>query len=56
MNMSMKKDDIIKNNLLFNEDFIGYGMEDNEFGFQIMNAGFQKNRIFKNGLKKAFFT
>ena len=39
MNMSMKKDDIIKNNLLFNEDFIGYGMEDNEFGFQIMNAG-----------------
>ena len=39
MNMSIKKDDILKHNLSFNEDFIGYGMEDNEFGFQIMNAG-----------------
>jgi glycosyltransferase involved in cell wall biosynthesis len=39
MNMSIKKNDILKYNLFFNEEFIGYGMEDNEYGLQIMNAG-----------------
>ena len=38
MNMSIKKENIIKNNLFFREDFIGYGMEDNEFGCQVMES------------------
>ena len=39
MNMSIKKSDILKNNLFFKEDFLGYGMEDNEFGCQVMDSG-----------------
>lgn len=44
MNMSLKKEVIIKNNLFFREDFIGYGMEDNEFGCQVQNSGIQIKR------------
>jgi glycosyltransferase involved in cell wall biosynthesis len=36
MNMSINKDQILKNKLFFREDFIGYGMEDNEFGCQVI--------------------
>ena len=41
MNMSLKKENIKKNNLFFREDFIGYGMEDNEFGCQVQESGVQ---------------
>ena len=44
MNMSMNKDQILKNNLYFREDFIGYGMEDNEFGCQVMDSGVKIKR------------
>jgi len=40
MNMSFKKSDILKYDLFFNEKFIGYGMEDNEFGYCATKAGF----------------
>jgi glycosyltransferase involved in cell wall biosynthesis len=39
MNMSIKKSNILKNDLFFNESFIGYGMEDNEFGCQVTDSG-----------------
>ncbi len=38
MNMSINKKIILENNLYFREDFIGYGMEDNEFGCQVSDA------------------
>jgi glycosyltransferase involved in cell wall biosynthesis len=38
MNMSIRKSDIIKYNLFFDESFIGYGMEDNEYGCRIINS------------------
>lgn len=44
MNMSVNKDQIVNNNIAFREDFIGYGMEDNEFGCQVMEAGIKINR------------
>ncbi len=44
MNMSIKKEKVIENNLFFREDFIGYGMEDNEFGCQVMDAGMKLKR------------
>jgi glycosyltransferase involved in cell wall biosynthesis len=40
MNMSIRKKDIIDNKLFFNEEFIGYGMEDNEFGYRAHKIGF----------------
>jgi glycosyltransferase involved in cell wall biosynthesis len=39
MNMSIRKSSITKFNLFFDEAFIGYGMEDNEFGFRAEAAG-----------------
>jgi glycosyltransferase involved in cell wall biosynthesis len=39
MNMSIRKEDIYKHNLFFNESFISYGMEDNEFGCRVNDAG-----------------
>ena len=39
MNMSINKKDILDNNIFFKEDFIGYGMEDNEFGCQAISSG-----------------
>jgi len=44
MNMSINKKQIQKNKLSFREDFIGYGMEDNEFGCQVMTAGINIKR------------
>lgn len=40
MNMSIRKKDIIDNKLFFDEEFIGYGMEDNEFGYRANKIGF----------------
>ena len=40
MNMSIRRKDLIDNNLFFNKSFIGYGMEDNEFGCKAENLGF----------------
>jgi len=40
MNMSIRRRNIIDNNLFFNEEFIGYGMEDNEFGYRANKIGF----------------
>ena len=34
MNMSLRKKDLIQNNLFFDEEFLAYGMEDNYFGLE----------------------
>ena len=39
MNMSIRKSDILKYELFFDEGFIGYGMEDNEFGYRVSESG-----------------
>ena len=39
MNMSIRKSDILKNELFFDEGFIGYGMEDNELGYRASESG-----------------
>lgn len=39
MNMAFKKSTFIDNNLFVDEDFHGYGMEDQDFGFRITEAG-----------------
>jgi len=39
MNMSCKKKLLIENNLFFDEEFLGYGMEDNEFGWRVHKCG-----------------
>lgn len=39
MNLSFKKEEIIKKTGLLDERFIGYGGEDTEFGFRIVNSG-----------------
>lgn len=41
MNMSLKKDELIKESLFFDDSFMGYGMEDNEFGFRAEKKGFK---------------
>ena len=41
MNMSLKKDDLFKESLFFDESFMGYGMEDNEFAFRAQKQGFR---------------
>ena len=41
MNMSLKKDDLFKESLFFDESFMGYGMEDNEFAFRAKKQGFR---------------
>ncbi len=41
MNMSLRKKDILSKNLYFNEGFMGYGMEDNYFGLEAIQLGFQ---------------
>ena len=40
MNMSARKSDLVECDLMFDENFIGYGMEDNEFGYRAESAGF----------------
>lgn len=40
MNMSVRKRDLESRGLLFDESFLGYGMEDNEFGFRAEKSGF----------------
>jgi len=40
MNMSVNKSELISNNLFFDEEFLGYGMEDNEFGFRATKCDF----------------
>ncbi len=41
MNMSLRKKDLIQNKLLFDEDFVAYGMEDNYFGLEAIKKGFK---------------
>lgn len=41
MNLALKKNEIIDNDLLFDEDFLAYGMEDNEFGYRAELKGFK---------------
>lgn len=41
MNMSLRKKDLMQNNLFFDEDFLGYGMEDNYFGLAAIKKGFK---------------
>ncbi len=41
MNLSISREDLIKNDLFFDETFLSYGMEDNEFGFRASQKGFQ---------------
>lgn len=40
MNMAFKKTDQINNAGYFNEDFLGYGFEDYDFGWRLIKAGF----------------
>ena len=40
MNMSFKKNDLIKEKLLFDEDYITYGLEDTQFALDAINKGF----------------
>jgi len=39
MNMSCKKQLLLDNNLFFDDSFLGYGMEDNEFGWRVNKCG-----------------
>ena len=41
MNMSLRKKDLIQNNLFFDEEFLAYGMEDNYFGLEAVKKGFK---------------
>ena len=41
MNMSLRKKDLMQNKLLFDEDFLAYGMEDNYFGLEAIKKGFK---------------
>ena len=41
MNMSCTKKLILDNKLFFDEEFLGYGMEDNEFGWRVQKHGIQ---------------
>lgn len=40
-NMSTRKSDLKSKGLFFDEEFFGYGMEDNEFGYRAEQAGFR---------------
>ena len=40
MNMALHKKTIEEKKVLFNEDFVGYGCEDHEFGWQLQKGGF----------------
>ncbi len=41
MNMSFKKNELIDKNLLFDEDYTFYGLEDNQFGLDGIKKGFK---------------
>ena len=45
MNMSAKKNEILAAQLFFDDTFLSYGMEDNEFGYRASLNGF--NSSFK---------
>tara|TARA_B100000963_G_C22638529_1_gene679025 strand:- start:5201 stop:6205 length:1005 start_codon:yes stop_codon:yes gene_type:complete len=40
MNMSARKSELVENNLFFDESFLSYGMEDNDFGYRAQEKGF----------------
>ena len=48
MNMIANREFIIKNNLYFNEFFKGYGLEDYEFGYRVIQKGFKIKSIKAN--------
>lgn len=66
MNMIASREFITKNNLYFNEFFKGYGLEDFEFGYRVIQKGFkiksinaniihnENNKTFKDFLYKIF--
>lgn len=41
MNFMISKQAILDNGLKFNESFVGYGAEDHDYGFQLIDKGFQ---------------
>ena len=66
MNMAFNKEIILKNKILFNENFNKYGFEDYEFAFRLINSGFKlfpssplvfhnDSRSFKKYLEKLKF-
>ena len=40
MNMSVRREDLLVNDLFFDESFLSYGMEDNEYGYRAELKGF----------------
>ncbi|MDC0546329.1 glycosyltransferase [Gammaproteobacteria bacterium] len=40
MNMSARKSELLDNELFFDETFLSYGMEDNDFGYRAQEKGF----------------
>ena len=46
MNMSFKKNELISKNLLFDEDYTFYGLEDNQFGLDGIKKGFKLKTCF----------
>ena len=40
MNMGARKSELLKKDLLFDENFLSYGMEDNDFGYRAQKMGF----------------
>lgn len=48
MNMIASREFITKNNLYFNEFFKGYGLEDYEFGYRVIQKGFKIKSIRAN--------
>ena len=45
MNMAFLKESVVESDLYVNENFLGYGMEDQDFGFRIQGAGHDIGKI-----------